>query len=124
MRELSVSRIDRPLMRANVTPLTARMRTSSEIVTVPQPFLGDTRMFFVAVPRPTPCSAGFEPDDDPKPGRVPGATRMCTPAAICASVTEPIALPIASHVQATSMTLPKFASNHGVFAGQCVPFGP
>ena len=111
-------------MRAKVTPLTPLMRTSSAIVTVPQPFFGDTRMFFDAVPRPTFCSGAFEPDEEPNPGRVPAATRMCTPAAICASVTEAMALLIASQVQATSMTLPKLAANHGVFAGQWVPLGP
>src|SRR4030095_1726260 len=88
VREQSVSSTDRPLMRAKATPLTPLRRTSPPIVTVPQPLFGDTRMFFDAVPRPTPCSAAFDPDEEPNPGSEPGAMRMCTPAATCASVTD------------------------------------
>ena len=93
-------------------------------MTVPQPFFGDTRMFLVAVPRPMPLMAAWEPDDAPKPGSVPGATRMCTPFSISASVTAAMALPMAAQSQATSTTLPKVDPNCGVFAGQWVPLGP
>ena len=111
-------------MRANVTPFTFVSRTSSPIVTDPQPSFGETRMFFVAVPRPNPFSAGVEPDDEPNPLSVPGAIRICTPAEIWASVTDAMALPIAAQSQATSMTFPNWEPIGGVFAGQCVPFGP
>jgi hypothetical protein len=124
VREQSLRSRYRPLMRANVTPLTARSRAESVTVTVPQPSSGETRMFFDAVPRPTFFSTDSDPAPPPNPGRVPGAMRTCTPPSISASDTEAIASPIASQSQATSITVPKVASGLGVSAGQCEPSGP
>src|SRR5215207_7034388 len=124
VRVQSVSSTDRPLIRAKVTPLTPLMRTSSAIVTDPQPSFGDTRIFFEAVPRPTFCRGAFDPDEEPNPGSVPGAIRMCTPATICVSVTAAMALPMAVQSQATSTTVAKVDPSLGVFSGQWVPFGP
>ena len=124
VRVQSVRSTKRALMRANVTPLTLSSRAESAMVTVPQPPIGDTRMFLDALPRPTSSSTALDLDEPPRPGSAPGRTRMCTPRSTSASVTDAIALPIAAQSQPTSSTLPNVESGLGVFAGQCDPSGP
>ena len=94
------------------------------MLTVPQPSRGETSTFLAQLALPTFCSTFFEPEDAPRPGRVPGRTLMCTPVFACAGVTAEIAVAMAAHVQATSTTFRPPSPNHGVWAGQWVPLGP
>src|SRR6478609_9573718 len=120
-----VSSTNVPLRRAKVTPCTLLMRQPAAISTVPHPSRGETRMFFARPAWPTFCSTGTEPEPAPVPGSVPGATRMCRPASICAGVAAEMALPIAAQEQATStMVVMSGEPGRGVLAGQCVPLGP